>query len=78
MSAVRFVEPSHSLKDRVCHALARQTPLIGRKVAYRVVNHSVVLTGSVQTFFQKQMAQETLRGIAGIERIVNELEVVAR
>lgn len=78
MSAVRFVEPPHSLEDRVSQALSRQTRLIGRNVGYRVVNHNVILTGSVRTFFQKQMAQETLRGIIGIERIVNELEVVSR
>lgn len=78
MSAVRFVEPSHSLEDRVCHALTRQTQFIGRRVGYRIVDQQVVLTGSVQTFFQKQMAQETLRGITGIERIVNEIDVVSR
>ncbi len=33
----------------------------------------VVLSGSVSTFFQKQMAQEALRNIPGVEEIDNQL-----
>jgi osmotically-inducible protein OsmY len=35
----------------------------------------VVLKGSVQSFYQKQMAQESIRRIDGVERIDNLLEV---
>lgn len=35
----------------------------------------VRLHGRVKTFFEKQMAQETIRHIAGEERIQNMLEV---
>ena len=76
MSAVHFVQPGHSLEDRVCHALSRQTQFIGRRVEYRIESQQVILTGTVQTFFQKQMAQESLRRVEGIDRIVNQLEVV--
>jgi osmotically-inducible protein OsmY len=37
----------------------------------------VVLTGRVQSYFQKQMAQESLRRIEGVGRIVNNLEVIS-
>ncbi len=35
----------------------------------------VIIRGSVQSFFEKQMAQETLRKIDGVESIENQLEV---
>jgi osmotically-inducible protein OsmY len=78
MPALNFADQPHSLDDRICHALSRHPHLFGRRVSYRVTAGEVVLTGRVQTYFQKQMAQETLRNIAGLGRIVNELEVVAR
>lgn len=36
----------------------------------------VVLRGIVKSFFQKQMAQEALKKVEGIEQIENELEVI--
>jgi osmotically-inducible protein OsmY len=78
MSALHFVDHAHSLSDRICHALQRQPHLVGRQVRCELRGEEVVLTGSVQTYFQKQMAQETLRHIPGISRIVNDLEVVRR
>jgi len=35
----------------------------------------VTINGTVQSFFEKQMAQEALRNISGIESIENQLEV---
>ena len=35
----------------------------------------VVLTGKVNSFFQKQMAQEAIRRVDGVEKIDNQLEV---
>ncbi|MEZ6074817.1 MAG: BON domain-containing protein [Pirellulaceae bacterium] len=35
----------------------------------------VVLHGRVGSFFQKQMAQESLKRLAGVEKVINELEV---
>jgi osmotically-inducible protein OsmY len=35
----------------------------------------VIIKGTVTSFFEKQMAQETLRKIDGVESIENQLEV---
>jgi osmotically-inducible protein OsmY len=78
MSALQFIDRAHSLGDLICHALQRQPHLVGRNVRYELRNEDVVLRGCVRTYFQKQMAQETLRNIPGIGRIVNDLEVVSR
>ncbi len=39
-------------------------------------SNRIVLRGTVDTFYQKQMIQESLRSIDGIECIHNQLEVV--
>jgi osmotically-inducible protein OsmY len=70
MSSRHLLDPAHSLEEKIGHALARQ-----RRVRFRLSDGEVVLTGTVSTFFQKQMAQESLRRINGISRIVNELHV---
>lgn len=46
-----------------------------RDVHYRNRSGHVTIEGSVKTFFEKQMAQEALRNVAGIESIENQLTV---
>ena len=76
MSALYLVDGPHSLNDRVWHALKRQPHLPQRHVHFEVIDQDVILTGSVRTYYQKQMAQESLRSITGIRRIVNDLDVI--
>ncbi len=63
------------LEHRVSVALDRHPHLTGRKLRFETHEGRVVLRGVVRTFFQKQMAQEALRRIDGVEEILNELEV---
>jgi osmotically-inducible protein OsmY len=35
------------------------------------------LRGRSRSFYEKQIAQESVKGIAGVERVVNEIEVIA-
>ena len=56
--------------------LTRDPHIGGRPVRFELIDRDVLLTGSVRTYYQKQMAQESLRGIEGLGRIVNQLEVV--
>jgi osmotically-inducible protein OsmY len=37
----------------------------------------LVLRGRSRSFYEKQIAQESVKGIAGVDRVVNEIEVVA-
>lgn len=64
-----------SLDDRVLHALNDSPYLIRRKLRFETSAGRVVLRGTVSSFFQKQMAQEALRRIDGVDAIENELEV---
>ncbi len=66
----------HVLLQRISSALETSPYVPHRKVRFETAaNGSIVLRGHVESFFQKQMAQETLRRIDGVEEIVNQLKV---
>jgi osmotically-inducible protein OsmY len=60
-------------------SMLRQTPqLIGRSVEWRLDQGTLILSGRVTSFYQKQLAQTAACRLPGIDRIVNELEVEHR
>jgi osmotically-inducible protein OsmY len=63
------------LDNEVHHALRRNPYLTHRQLRCETEQGRVVLRGVVGTYYQKQMAQETLRRIDGVSEIANELEV---
>ncbi len=63
------------LDDRVLTALERNPYLARRNLRFETSDGRVTLRGVVNTYFQKQMAQESLRHVAGVHEIANELEV---
>jgi osmotically-inducible protein OsmY len=64
------------LDHRAHAALERNPYLMGRRLCFETDEGRVTLHGVVQSYFQKQMAQEAVRRIDGVEEIFNELEVV--
>jgi len=66
-----------TLDHRVLHALSESPYLVRRKLRFETSEGRVVLRGIVSSFFQKQMAQEALRGIEGVDEIHNHLEVAS-
>lgn len=65
-----------SLSERVDSALQTSPHLSGRRWRFETEGNRIVLHGEVGTFFQKQMAQEVVRRVAGVEQIDNCLEVI--
>jgi osmotically-inducible protein OsmY len=63
------------LEDSVTLALQQNPYIAGRKLRFETSAGKVVLHGTVASYFQKQMAQESLRSLAGVEHIENHLEV---
>ena len=63
------------LEDQVQSAIASSPYLSNRKVRFETQDGRVVLRGVVSSYFQKQMAQEALRSLAGVRQIDNLLEV---
>lgn len=66
---------SRELLQRVDSAIRGNPHLAKHRVFCQEESGIVVLHGRVRTFFQKQMAQETLKRLAGVEKVINELEV---
>jgi osmotically-inducible protein OsmY len=64
-----------TLDDRVHLALAESPFLTRRKLRFEASEGRVVLRGTVNSYFAKQMAQETLRHVEGVDAIENQLEV---
>ncbi len=67
---------SPTLDDRVCTALERNPYLRRGILRFETSQGRVTLRGVVATYFQKQMAQEAVRRIDGVQEIANELEVL--
>jgi osmotically-inducible protein OsmY len=63
------------LEDRVLTALERNPHLSHRNLRFETSSGRVTLRGIVTTYFQKQMAQEAIRHVDGVNEIANELEV---
>lgn len=64
-----------SLETRVQKAIARNPHLHQHQLDLTTENGQVLLEGRVQSFFEKQMAQEAIKHIEGVDCIVNQLEV---
>jgi osmotically-inducible protein OsmY len=64
-----------SLATRISSAIETNPHLLRRKVHFEMQGGRVVLRGTVGTYYQKQMAQEAVRRLDGVEQIENNLEV---
>ena len=65
-----------ALNQRVYSALANNPYIPNREqLDVSAEEGRVVLRGQVGSFFQKQMAQESLKGLQGVSEIDNRLEV---
>jgi osmotically-inducible protein OsmY len=63
------------LDNRVLTALEQNPYLTRRNLRFETAAGRVTLRGVVNSYFQKQMAQEALRHVDGVDEIANELEV---
>jgi len=72
MSATHAPAP---LFERLHRALSSNPYVPSRQVSIEAADGHVVLKGNVGTFFQKQMAQEAIRRVDGVQLIDNLLEV---
>ena len=67
--------PKKPLNDRLQSALSDSPYLANRNLRFESEAGRVTLHGVVNSYFHKQMAQETLRRLDGVEEIENLLEV---
>jgi osmotically-inducible protein OsmY len=64
-----------TLVERVGSALETNPYLSGRKLRFEAQEGRITLNGVVASYFQKQMAQEVIKRVEGVEQIENQLEV---
>jgi len=50
--------------------------LANRQIACEYHEGTLILRGQVSSFYEKQLAQEAVRTLEGVEQIVNRIEVV--
>jgi osmotically-inducible protein OsmY len=65
------------LERRIAGQLAGSNRASLRQLAVNVTGGSVTLRGSVATFYEKQLAIQTCRMLAGLERLIDAVEVAA-
>ena len=65
-----------TLAEQVNQAVVHNPHLKQRRIHAETESGQVTINGSVQSYFEKQMAQEGLRKIAGVTSIKNELKVL--
>lgn len=75
MSKQYFTHQPHSMDERFERALYLGLLDRGRRLQWTVCNGEVELRGNVRSYYEKQLAQESLVGIPGVERIRNQLIV---
>ncbi len=64
-----------NLTQRLDNAITQNPHLVGRELKCDAESGTVVLHGTVKSYFQKQMAQEAVRHVDGVQWIDNQLEV---
>ncbi|BBO34872.1 BON domain-containing protein [Lacipirellula parvula] len=74
MEAV-LAPPRRELIDEVHGALRRSPYVSGHEMTVEASEGVVRLSGAVRSFFHKQMAQELIRRVDGVQRIENCLQV---
>jgi len=63
------------LADRIDSAIVRNPHLMGLNVRIEARAGRVVLSGVVPSYYQKQIAQELVRTIEGVQHVDNQLQV---
>jgi osmotically-inducible protein OsmY len=62
-------------EEKVSSALRQNPHLQSRNLRFEASEGRVTLRGQVNSWYQKQMAQETLLRLEGIDSVENQLEV---
>ncbi|MEM7315633.1 MAG: BON domain-containing protein [Planctomycetota bacterium] len=70
-----MINNSAGLEDQIANAIQKTAHLNGRTLRYENKDGTVTLHGTVGSYFQKQMAQEAVRRVDGVENVSNQLQV---
>jgi osmotically-inducible protein OsmY len=68
-------ESTSPLENRIDSAIQDNPQLTGKICHIEMRPGRILLRGVVRSYYQKQVAQEVVRQVDGVERIENQLEV---
>jgi osmotically-inducible protein OsmY len=68
-------EATSLLENRINSAIQDNPQLTGRICHIELRPGRIILRGVVRSYYQKQVAQEVVRQVDGVERIENHLQV---
>ncbi len=71
------IDPGAEVHERVATRLRRSPYIPLRAIRCECGGGVLRLQGSLPTFYLKQIAQETVKGVEGVREIVNQIEVPA-
>lgn len=78
IAAARLPAPTdHLLASQITTQLAGTNRASLKRLSVAVQDGEVTLRGSVGSFYEKQIAIQTCRMLAGIERLIDAVEVAA-
>lgn len=66
---------AHQLSELVKHAISTSSLVTNQNVQYKIEQEQVILSGIVNSYYAKQLAQESVSRVAGVRRVHNRLTV---
>jgi len=75
MSQQITIDHAHQLSELVKHAISDSIMIANQNVQYKIEQEQVILTGNVNSYYEKQVAQESVSRVKGIRQVDNQLVV---
>jgi|GEM_PF-618226 len=75
MSQHITIDHAHQLSELVKHAISNSILIANQNVQYKIEQEQVVLTGIVNSYYDKQLAQESVSRVEGVRQVHNRLVV---
>lgn len=72
---IMLVRPAITLKEKAIQKLMFEPAVNSSKINVSCKKNKVILTGSVKSLFEKNVAQRAIQGIKGAQEVVNKLQV---
>ncbi|HAJ21485.1 MAG TPA: hypothetical protein DDZ90_04485 [Planctomycetaceae bacterium] len=75
MSPHITIDHAHQLSELIKQAISTSVLVAHKNVQYQIEQEQVVLTGIVNSYYAKQLAQESVSRIQGVRQVHNRLTV---
>ncbi|MFK7779389.1 MAG: BON domain-containing protein [Gimesia sp.] len=75
MSKHITIDHAHQFSELVKHAIFNSNMIANQNIQYTIEQEQVVLTGMVNSYYEKQVAQESVSRVKGVRQVQNLLIV---